>query len=101
MSHDTTYNNYGWVDEPFAPRKEPKKSHRESHIAPGTAAALAKESGASDTALVENYLVQCADVADAHNSIASSRRNQPALFEQRARSTSQGWVRPQRGSKHR
>jgi hypothetical protein len=92
------FNDYGWVDPPFEPR-EPKKSHRSTHIAPDTAAALARESGASDTTLIRSYLVHCDDVADAKNSLASLKRNQPALFERSARRVSQSHIRPLRGAK--
>jgi hypothetical protein len=76
---DSEFNDYGYVDPPFADRK-PKESHRATHIAPGMAAALAKESGVSDSALVASVLIHCRDVADARNSLALLKRNRPELW---------------------
>ena len=92
------FNGYGWVEPPFEPRK-PRESHRATHIAPDAAVAHARESGASDTTLIRSYLVHCDDVADARNSLASLKRNQPALFERSARRVSQSHIRPLRGAK--
>ena len=41
---------------------------------------LAKAAGARDVDAVTSYLVHCTDEADAENSFAALRRNQPQLF---------------------
>jgi hypothetical protein len=91
------FNDFGYVDPPF-PERRPKQSHRATHLTPSVAAALAKESGASDTTLVASVLIHAVDIADAHNSLAMLRRNRPELWPP-VRKASQPRIMPLRGKK--
>jgi hypothetical protein len=50
------------------------------HLSHWEATRLAKASGAKDLDTLVTYLMPCRDLADADNSIAQLRRNQPQLF---------------------
>jgi hypothetical protein len=78
--------------------KAPQPTHRATRLPSSTVLDLAIGSGVNDIPLIRSYLVHADSVADARNSVAALKRNQPALFERRAVSPS--YVRPQR-SKHR
>jgi ribonuclease BN (tRNA processing enzyme) len=60
---------------------EPRSFNAPStHLSYNEAARLAKAYGAKDVPNVASYLTQCRDCADADNTIAQLRRNQPQLF---------------------
>jgi hypothetical protein len=91
------YNDFNWVDPPV--EKEPKKFHRENHISPDMAAALARDSGTAFPVSVASHLLCCADIEDARRSIASLRRNRPEYWPARKVAPTKNYVRPLRGVK--